>query len=612
MASNVNDLIDDEISFLEDEIHRLEFELTRDRHSTPVVERHVSRGQLADHMPRQNVSRSQLADHMPRQSAITGLNEYQTAIQSERANRLADHGGLASHLAGQRNMANQDEHRYEMTRQHQHGHTPNIHSHRHVARNNENMITDDMQRDRTQNVELPHKADQKRNFIKPATFDGSTNWSDFKSHFEVCAELNCWSMIEKGMYLAVSLRGNAQGVLGNLPSNDQRTYDALCTALQQRFAPTNQTELYRAQLRERKQKAVESLPELGQDVRRLTNLAYPTATVDLKEILAKEQFIDALRDPDMRLRIKQARPVDLNDAVRHAVELQAFQSADKKMQESQGYVRAAEKDISEVKESNTEKVLKDITDALSLLKKDVKSLKERQDGHFSSQPSLDKREQNATQNRTFKCYFCGRPGHMKNKCRDFLASQAGQKRRQKHGRQPSEMSCTDSKEQPQGNLTQLNCGASEAINKAGESGIFIEVGLYDKQLRFLVDTGATVTIVSKCMIADVLSDKPLSKLSTDILIADGTPLKVYGTQEVQFSIQGMLFDHTIVVADLNVDGILGLDFLRLNKCAVDLEKCTLKFGQVEKAVACQYRGKIGCFRVSLCENLGIPDRKSVV
>lgn len=177
----------------------------------------------------------------------------------------------------------------------------------------------------------------------------------------------------------------------------------------------------------------------------------------------------------MRLRIKQARPVDLNDAVRHAVELQAFQSADKKMQESQGYVRAAEKDISEVKESNTEKVLKDITDALSLLKKDVKSLKERQDGHFSSQPRLDKREQNATQNRTFKCYFCGRPGHMKNKCRDFLASQAGQKRRQKHGRQPSEMSCTDSKEQPQGNLTQLNCGASEAINKAGESGIFIEI-----------------------------------------------------------------------------------------------------------------------------------------
>jgi hypothetical protein len=119
-------------------------------------------------------------------------------------------------------------------------------------------------------------------------------------------------------------------VLSNLPANDQRNYDELCKALQQRFAATNQTELYRAQLRERKQKA-ESRPELGQDIRRLSNLAYPTATIDLKEILAKEQFVDAMRDPDMRLRIKQARPVDLNDAVRHAVELQAFQNADRRM-----------------------------------------------------------------------------------------------------------------------------------------------------------------------------------------------------------------------------------------------------------------------------------------
>jgi hypothetical protein len=46
------------------------------------------------------------------------------------------------------------------------------------------------------------------------------------------------------MHLAVSLRGNAQGVLSNLPVNDQRNYDNVCKTLQQRFAPTNQTELY--------------------------------------------------------------------------------------------------------------------------------------------------------------------------------------------------------------------------------------------------------------------------------------------------------------------------------------------------------------------------------
>ena len=61
----------------------------------------------------------------------------------------------------------------------------------------------------------------------------------------------------------VSLRGSAQGVLGNLPSYEQHDYRSLCKALEQRFATSNQTDLYRTQLRERKQKALETIPELG-------------------------------------------------------------------------------------------------------------------------------------------------------------------------------------------------------------------------------------------------------------------------------------------------------------------------------------------------------------
>jgi hypothetical protein len=116
-------------------------------------------------------------------------------------------------------------------------------------------------------------------------------------------------------YLAVSLRGQAQGVLGNLPLESRQDFKELVKSLEERFSPSNQTELYRTQLRERRQRAVETLPELGQDVRRLANLAYPTAPNDVRETLAKEQFIDSLIDGDMRLRIKQARPINLNDAI---------------------------------------------------------------------------------------------------------------------------------------------------------------------------------------------------------------------------------------------------------------------------------------------------------
>jgi hypothetical protein len=74
-------------------------------------------------------------------------------------------------------------------------------------------------------------------------------------------------------------------VLGNLSKQSTRSYDEIVEALEDRFAPANQTELYRVQLRERRQKATESLPELVQSIQRLTHLAYPTAPNDISPTL---------------------------------------------------------------------------------------------------------------------------------------------------------------------------------------------------------------------------------------------------------------------------------------------------------------------------------------
>jgi len=44
-------------------------------------------------------------------------------------------------------------------------------------------------------------------------------------------------------------------------------------------------------------------------------------------VLAKDQFVDALPDKDMRLRIRQNKPVMLRDALRLALELETYQLA---------------------------------------------------------------------------------------------------------------------------------------------------------------------------------------------------------------------------------------------------------------------------------------------
>lgn len=130
------------------------------------------------------------------------------------------------------------------------------------------------------------------------------------------------------------MRDSAQGVLGNLSDGRKMNYKELVSALSYRFAPPDQMDLKRTQLRGRRQKALESLPdlELGQhNYTASRKLGLPTVPADVKETLAKDQFIDALVLSDMRLRIKQARREHLNGAFRHAVELEAFLKAEQRL-----------------------------------------------------------------------------------------------------------------------------------------------------------------------------------------------------------------------------------------------------------------------------------------
>ena len=85
--------------------------------------------------------------------------------------------------------------------------------------------------------------------MKPVTVDGTSSWIDYKSHFDMCGDINGWSYEQKGLYLDVSLRRMALGVLGNLLENDKKNFISISLALSKRFSPKRQTELYRPDLK---------------------------------------------------------------------------------------------------------------------------------------------------------------------------------------------------------------------------------------------------------------------------------------------------------------------------------------------------------------------------
>ena len=272
----------------------------------------------------------------------------------------------------------------------------------------------------------PHRplAQHGRPNIYPAQYDGKGIWKDFRAHFEVIARVNGWDDESKACYLAASLRGQAQAVLGDLEEDQRQSYVALTSALERRFGSEEQSELHRVQLRSRVRAKGESLAELAQAISRLTREAYPGADWVMKDMLAMENFLDCL-DPDLRLKIAQTRPRFMDQAVKTATEFEAYKTAERQRERGK-YARMAVADENP-KAPKTKKTVGD-GEALSDKGQDVKSLaaevaKILEAQKAPSQPAEAMAPRPPSYNPyqprprpEMNCYQCGELGHMARDC----------------------------------------------------------------------------------------------------------------------------------------------------------------------------------------------------
>lgn len=208
--------------------------------------------------------------------------------------------------------------------------------------------------DRNEN-RVPNHFAQKPNHVtlKPQTFDGSEDFDEYLTQFEILCDLHGWDYRTKSLYLASSLTGGARALLSELNGDQRRDFNSLVKILNRRYGSVERSEMYRAQLKTKTRGSNETLPELAQSIKKLTRKAYPTADQTSISILALDQFIDALPDPEMRLRLREAKPRDINEAEILAIRLETYRLADAQRVRTAHEITSNEIDpISSLKQDN--------------------------------------------------------------------------------------------------------------------------------------------------------------------------------------------------------------------------------------------------------------------
>ena len=158
---------------------------------------------------------------------------------------------------------------------------------------------------------------------KPAQFDGSISWEEYRTQFTIVANANKWSDREMGEHLVASLCGAPLAVVHNLPKEHQVSFNKLAEAFQMRFGSEHLTSLQFSQLQVRKQRKCETLAELATDVERLTKGAFPDCPPEAVERIAVRSFIHAIKDAKMKSMVSISSPKSVRAALLKAQKYEA-------------------------------------------------------------------------------------------------------------------------------------------------------------------------------------------------------------------------------------------------------------------------------------------------
>ncbi|CAL1672121.1 unnamed protein product [Lasius platythorax] len=242
--------------------------------------------------------------------------------------------------------------------------------------------------------------------LKPENFDGSVPLREFLAQFDLIARANGWNSCQKTLALAACLRGKAWTVLDGVSEIENLEFADLKSKLELRFGEGHLAQTYYTQFTNRRQKISEDLASLGADLERLSRLAYPECSHEVRDKIACAQFIAALSDGFVKRTLQLESISSLKSAIERAMAVKVIQ----------------ENSFSKNKNYQNENFGKH--NKFNKYNKFNKFDKEKNENNETKEKEIDKKKfQNKNQNfqrngpKTKKeCWQCGAEGHFRSEC----------------------------------------------------------------------------------------------------------------------------------------------------------------------------------------------------
>ena len=107
---------------------------------------------------------------------------------------------------------------------------------------------------------------------------------------------------------------------------------------------------------------------------------------------------------------------------------------------------------------------------------------------------------------------------------------------------------------------------------ADDTELYVSMLVNGMPTRFLVDTGATVSLLSRTAYDRMdKAHETSTGVDGEVVSTNGTLVKVLGQTSVQLKISDGAWEQDVIIADIHEDGILGMDFLLKHKCIINLK-----------------------------------------